>query len=153
SLGPDNSRRRHARRARRKPVRSSRRRFLLGLAAAAALPTLVAACGAPAASSPQAAAQAPTRPADAPNPAGSPEPARPAAAAPATKPGGKLDLGAYTGPSLTGQPIKLRLMRQVYAPDVTKWWQDRYAEWSEAYPNITFQEEVVPYGDLNTKLQ
>src|SRR5262245_51602019 len=126
-------------------MRSSRRRFLFGLVAA---PALLAACGAP----PAPTAAPPTRPAaEVPGAAARPPAAdaRPAAAAPSTRPGGKLDLGAYTGPSLTGQPVKLRLMRQVYAPDVTRWWQDRYAEWAEAYPSITFQEEVVPYGDLN----
>jgi multiple sugar transport system substrate-binding protein len=65
----------------------------------------------------------------------------------------KLDLGGYTGPELTDQPLTLRLMRQVYPQETEAWWKDIYAQWAEGYPNITIQEEQVPYGDLNTKMQ
>jgi multiple sugar transport system substrate-binding protein len=94
--------------------------------------------------------------------AGSPVPASPvaspAAAAPPTgpstaaKPQYKLDLGGYTGPAPTSQPVKLRLMRQVYAPAGDTWWKNLYAKWAEAYPNITVEEETLPYGDLAPKL-
>src|SRR5262245_2661459 len=110
-------------------MRASRRGFLKALGAAVAAPALLAACQ-PA---------APT--------------AAPPTAAPPPKPASQLDLGGYTGPSPSGQTIKLRLMRQVYAPAGDAWWKDMYAQWGEAYPNITVQEETVPYGDLNTKLQ
>ncbi|MCC6173914.1 MAG: extracellular solute-binding protein [Chloroflexi bacterium] len=65
----------------------------------------------------------------------------------------KLDLGGYRGPAPTGTAVKLRVMRQVYRPVEDQWWKDRYTEWAEAYPNVTVEEEVVPYGDLNPKLQ
>lgn len=65
----------------------------------------------------------------------------------------KLDLGGYTGPAPTSQNIQLRVLRQVYPPYADEWWQDMYAQWTAAYPNITFQEETVPYGDLPQKIQ
>jgi multiple sugar transport system substrate-binding protein len=132
-------------------MHSSRRRFLAGLGAVLVAPTVFAACGSPA---PPTAAPAATKPAEQAKPADAPKPTgAPAAGAPAAKTGGGIDLGAYTGPSLTNQPVKIRLMRQVYPPATDQWWKARYAEFTEAYPNITFQEEQVPYGDLNTKLQ
>ena len=36
---------------------------------------------------------------------------------------------------------------------IEQWWKDLYAQWASAYPNITVQEETVPYGDLQDKLQ
>ncbi|MCC6173913.1 MAG: extracellular solute-binding protein [Chloroflexi bacterium] len=65
----------------------------------------------------------------------------------------KLDLGGYRGPAPTGTAIKLRTMRQSFNPaaeELIKGWN---AEWSKAYPNVAIEEEVVPYGDLNQKLQ
>ena len=124
---------------------------------------LAAACSAPAApSAPVAATAAPKAPES--KPAESkPAEAKPAAAvattAPAAgpssaaKPQYKLDLGGYKGPAPTDQKIKLRVMRQTFAPateEVIKAWN---AEWAAAYPNITVEEETVPYGDLNQKLQ
>lgn len=65
----------------------------------------------------------------------------------------RLDLGGYTGPNLTTHNIRLRVLRQVYPPYADEWWQKMYAQWAEAYPNISFQEETVPYGDLQQKIQ
>ena len=98
---------------------------------------------------------APAKPADA-----KPAETKPAAAAPASgapnaagKPSYKLDLGGYTGPAPTSTAIKLRLVRQTFPPASEQYWKDRYAEWNAAYPNITIEEETIPYGDLNQKLQ
>lgn len=148
----------------------SRRGFLLWAGSALAAGTALAACQS---ATPPASTTAPTAapvvstapPASATAPAASSAsavpassastavPASAATAAGATKSSYKLDLGGYNGPPLTDQPVKLRFMRQVYNPAVEGWWKARYAEWAKAYPNITFQEEKVPYGDLNTKMQ
>jgi ABC-type glycerol-3-phosphate transport system substrate-binding protein len=121
---------------------------------------LAAACSAPAAPSAPAATSAPAKPAES-KPAEAAKPAAPAAAttAPATgpsasgKPQYKLDLGGYTGPAPTNSEIKLRFVRQTYPPASDQYFKDRYAEWIAAYPNIAVEEEVIPYGDLNQKLQ
>jgi len=93
-------------------------------------------------------------------PASTPASAAPATAASAATPGStasggsyKLDLGGYRGPAPTTQAVQLRLTRQSYPPPVEQWWKNMYAEWAAAYPNITVQEETVPYGDLQQKLQ
>lgn len=76
------------------------------------------------------------------------------AATPGSNPGKyKLDLGGYIGPELTGTPITLRIMRQEFPPEVNDSLSAAYAAFSAAYPNITIQEERVPYGDLPTKVQ
>ena len=65
----------------------------------------------------------------------------------------KLDLGGYRGPAPTGQQVTIRFMRQSYTPAteaVIKGW---ITQWNQAYPNIVIEEETVPYGDLNQKLQ
>jgi multiple sugar transport system substrate-binding protein len=103
-------------------------------------------------------ASSPAAPAAAP-PTGAPPTTAPSASGGAT-PGStgsggsyKLDLGGYRGPAPTTQTVQLRLTRQSYPPAVEQWWKDMYAEWASAYPNITVQEETVPYGDLQQKLQ
>jgi hypothetical protein len=69
-----------------------------------------------------------------------------ALAAPGSNPGKyKLDLGGYTGPELTNTPITLKIMRQEFPPEVNDVLNAQYAEFSAAYPNITIQEERVPY--------
>ena len=69
-------------------------------------------------------------------------------------PGGyKLDLGGYQGPELTSKPVTLRFMRQSYSPEVNTFFTGLYEKFSAAYPNITIKEELVPYGDLPTKLK
>lgn len=65
----------------------------------------------------------------------------------------KLDLGGYAGPELTSQPITLKFMRQEFPPHVNAVLEEAYKEFSAAYPNITIQEEKVPYGDLQKKMQ
>jgi multiple sugar transport system substrate-binding protein len=111
---------------------------------------LAAACSAPA---------APSAPTAAPNaPEAKPADAKPAAAAPATTSSSatsqyKLDLGGYKGPAPTDKPAQLKFTRQTFPPPVEQLIKDYYAEWASAYPNITVQEETVPYGDLQQKLQ
>lgn len=81
-------------------------------------------------------------------------PSRAFAATPGSNPGKyKIDLGGYTGPELTGTPITLKIMRQEFPPEVNAVLQAQYDAFSAAYPNITIQEERVPYGDLPTKVQ
>lgn len=81
--------------------------------------------------------------------------ARPAAAAtPGSNPGKyKIDLGGYGGPELTDQPITLKFMRQDFTPQVNATFDKAYAAFKEAYPNISIEEERVPYGDLPQKVQ
>lgn len=63
-----------------------------------------------------------------------------------------LDLGGYIGPApTTTAKVELRYLRQIVTPAAEQWYKDRYAEWAEAYPNITIKEEPVSYGDLNQK--
>lgn len=65
----------------------------------------------------------------------------------------RLDLGAYRGPALTSEKVQLRFLRQIATPAAEEYYKNMYAQWAEAYPNITIQEETVPYGDLVTKIQ
>lgn len=76
------------------------------------------------------------------------------AATPGSNPGKyKIDLGGYTGPELTNAQITLRIMRQEFPPEVNDALTAAYNAFSAAYPNISIQEERVPYGDLPTKVQ
>ncbi len=76
------------------------------------------------------------------------------AQAPGSNPGKyKLDLGGYSGPELSDQPITLKFMRQDFPPAVNDTFSLAYAEFTAAYPNITVEEERVPYGDLPQKVQ
>lgn len=70
-----------------------------------------------------------------------------------SKPQYKLDLGAYRGPTLSSEKVQLRFLRQIATPAAEDYYKNIYAQWTEAYPNITIQEETVPYGDLVTKIQ
>jgi multiple sugar transport system substrate-binding protein len=65
----------------------------------------------------------------------------------------KIDLGGYQGPELTSNATTLRFMRQSYSPEVNAFFSGLYEKFSAAYPNITIKEELVPYGDLPTKLK
>ena len=65
---------------------------------------------------------------------------------------GKIDLGGYSGPQLTSEPITLRFMRQDFTPDVNALLEKAYGEFRAQYPNITIAEEKVPYGDLQKKM-
>jgi hypothetical protein len=64
----------------------------------------------------------------------------------------RINLGGYSGPELTSEPVTLRFMRQDFTPDVNALLESAYAEFMAAYPNITIVEEKVPYGDLQKKL-
>jgi multiple sugar transport system substrate-binding protein len=112
----------------------SRRSFLRGLAGVggtAALAPILAACAS----------------------AGGPGSAPAATASKGPGPGGyKIDLGGYQGPELTTKPVALRFMRQSYSPEVNDFFNGLYAKFTAAYPNITIKEELVPYGDLPTKV-
>lgn len=109
-------------------------RGMAGLAGFAALGPLLASCGADPDSG--ASASGTTAPAKGPGPGGY-----------------KIDLGGYQGPELTSKPVTLRFMRQSYSPEVNDFFTGLYAKFSAAYPNITIKEELVPYGDLPTKLK
>lgn len=65
----------------------------------------------------------------------------------------ETDLGGYSGPAPTASPITLRLMRQSWSDAANKAFDEGVAAFREAYPNITVKQELVPYGDLSTKLQ
>jgi len=81
-------------------------------------------------------------------------PSRGFAAGPGTNPGKyKLDLGGYTGPELTDAPITIKVMRQEFSPEINAPIQAAYEAFKAAYPNITIEEERVPYGDLAKKVQ
>ncbi len=81
-------------------------------------------------------------------------PARGFAAGPGTNPGKyKADLGGYIGPELTDAPITLKVMRQEFSPAINAPIEAAYAAFKEAYPNITVEEERIPYGDLAKKVQ
>jgi multiple sugar transport system substrate-binding protein len=76
------------------------------------------------------------------------------AATPGSNPGKyKVDLGGYNGPELTSDKITLRFMRQDFSPSVNAVFDAAYEVFTKAYPNITVQEEKVPYGDLQKKVQ
>jgi multiple sugar transport system substrate-binding protein len=77
-------------------------------------------------------------------------------AAPVSGPGPghyRIDLGGYQGPELPSKTMTLRFMRQSYSPAVNAFFSKLYEQFSAAYPNITVKEELVPYGDLPTKLK
>lgn len=81
-------------------------------------------------------------------------PSRAFAAGPGTNPGKyKLDLGGYTGPELTDAPITIKVMRQEFSPEINAPIEAAYTAFKEAYPNISIEEERVPYGDLAKKVQ
>jgi len=81
-------------------------------------------------------------------------PSRAFAAGPGTNPGKyKIDLGGYTGPELTDAPITIKVMRQEFSPEINAPIEAAYTAFKEAYPNITIEEERVPYGDLAKKVQ
>lgn len=81
-------------------------------------------------------------------------PSRAMAATPGKNPGKyKIDLGGYDGPELTSSKITLRFMRQDFPPAVNATFTEAYDAFKTAYPNISIEEERVPYGDLSQKVQ
>lgn len=76
------------------------------------------------------------------------------AAGPGTNPGKyKIDLGGYIGPELTDAPITIKVLRQEFSPEINAPIEAAYTAFREAYPNITIEEERIPYGDLANKVQ
>jgi len=65
----------------------------------------------------------------------------------------KIDLGGYQGPELGSEPITLRWMRQDFPPAINDLFKQQIAKFTAAYPNVTVNQEIVPYGDLVTKFQ
>ncbi len=59
----------------------------------------------------------------------------------------------YAGPPLTTEPITLRILRWQRAPVEEELFAQWIAEFRQAHPNITFEEEVVPFGQLAEKIQ
>src|SRR5581483_5349535 len=101
---------------------------------------LLASCAAPA-SAPTTAAPATTAPSGAAT-------ARPAAGitVPSVEDG-------YAGPALTTEPVTLRILRYQMGPPQEALLKQWMTEFTAAHPNITFQDEPVPFGDLFTKIQ
>ncbi|MCP8937422.1 extracellular solute-binding protein [Alsobacter sp. SYSU M60028] len=76
------------------------------------------------------------------------------AASPGSNPGKyKADLGGYIGPKLSDAPMTLRVLRQEFSPEINAPIRAAYTAFKEAYPNITIEEERIPYGDLAKKVQ
>lgn len=76
------------------------------------------------------------------------------AAGPGSNPGKyKADLGGYAGPELTDAPITIRVLRQEFSPEINAPIEAAYTAFKEAYPNISIEEERIPYGDLANKVQ
>jgi len=59
--------------------------------------------------------------------------------------GGPVQAGSkgYKGPAPT-QTVKLRVMRQAFDTSAEELWKGWYSKFTEAYPNVTFAEEIVP---------
>jgi multiple sugar transport system substrate-binding protein len=137
------------------PTRMIDRRRLLGLVGLGAGGALLAACGgaaAPTAAPPTAAKAEPTaapKPADAAKPAVTTAPAAPAAATTAPAP---TTAAAAKPAASTGTPVKISL-----------WWFDRAtintmtkevlrSEFMAKHPTITVEEQLIPGGQMLTKL-
>ena len=59
----------------------------------------------------------------------------------------------YAGPPLTTEKITLRVLRLSYSDAVETLRKEMIQEFQAAYPNITIQEEVIPFGELYRKIQ
>ncbi|GHB67433.1 hypothetical protein GCM10010377_67910 [Streptomyces viridiviolaceus] len=69
-------------------------------------------------------------------------------------PGGyALDLGGYQGPMPRKSQMTLRVLRADTPPPVNDWYTKAYAAFHAAYPNIKIDEERVPFGSLQQKVQ
>jgi multiple sugar transport system substrate-binding protein len=90
------------------------------------------------------------------SPAAPPQPAAPAeTSAPAQSEASPLltKEDGWVGPALTKDKITLRVLRQIYANDAEEqYFKDTQAEFTKAYPNITFEEETVPFSQLFQKV-
>ena len=59
----------------------------------------------------------------------------------------------YAGPPLTTEPITLKILRPDNGPDEDALRHKWQSEFTAAHPNITFEEEVVPFSQLAEKIQ
>jgi multiple sugar transport system substrate-binding protein len=64
-----------------------------------------------------------------------------------------MDLGGYAGPEPTEDDITLTVMRQNWDTETDAVFDSVVADFEAAYPNISVEEEFVPYGDLSSTLQ
>ncbi len=112
---------------------------------------LLAGCGAPAAPSSSAPAGTPAGSTAATAPAGSAS----TGATAGTGSGATVPSPAdgYAGPLLSTDPIKLRILRFTQGPAQETLFKNWMNEFTTAHPNITFQDEPVPFGDLFQKIQ
>lgn len=58
----------------------------------------------------------------------------------------------YAGPPLTEENITLRVMRATNSPAREEMWLGMLDEFMAAHPNITIEEEVVPWSEITTKV-
>ncbi len=59
----------------------------------------------------------------------------------------------YKGPALTTEPITLRIVRIQLDPTSEALVQEWNKEFTSYYPNITIEEDIVPFGELVSKIQ
>jgi fructooligosaccharide transport system substrate-binding protein len=59
----------------------------------------------------------------------------------------------YAGPALTKDKITLRVLRLSYSAPVEDLRKKQIKDFETAYPNITIEEDVVPFGELYRKIQ
>jgi fructooligosaccharide transport system substrate-binding protein len=59
----------------------------------------------------------------------------------------------YAGPTLTDQPITIKVLRFQASPAMESVLATEYKEFTAVYPNIQFVDEVVPFGQLADKIQ
>lgn len=59
----------------------------------------------------------------------------------------------YAGPALTSEQITIRILRNNLDPFLEELYHQWYDEFEAAHPNITIEEEAVPFGELFQKIQ
>lgn len=59
----------------------------------------------------------------------------------------------YNGPELSDEPVTIRILRSSFDPYLEELFQGFYKEFTTAYPNITIEEDIVPFGELFQKIQ
>jgi ABC-type glycerol-3-phosphate transport system substrate-binding protein len=58
----------------------------------------------------------------------------------------------YAGPPLTTDPITLRILRATFSPDRQDSWNEIIKTFTDAHPNITIKEEIVPWSEISQKV-
>lgn len=58
----------------------------------------------------------------------------------------------YAGPALTTEEITLRVMRANNSPEREEMWLGMLDEFMAAHPNISIEEEVVPWSEITAKV-